>query len=129
MDDPKFSGILAGGGGQQESGETSGVKPDMVPGEDQGIRLGGSGMQTRVGGGPGLGLKHVSHEDLSRHHCVVRLKAHEAHFSRVKMMETAVLTGAAQVFGKLRTHSGASQAPNEYCENQIGNSCAIEGGR
>ena len=29
-----------------------------------------------------LGLKHVSHEDLSRHQCVDWLKAHEAHFSR-----------------------------------------------
>ena len=40
-----------------------------------------------------LGLKHVSHEDLSRHHCVDWLKAHEAHFSRARMMETAYLTG------------------------------------
>ena len=38
-----------------------------------------------------LGLKHVSHEDLSRHHCVDWLKAHEAHFSRARMMETADL--------------------------------------
>ena len=40
-----------------------------------------------------LGLKHVSHEDLSRHHCVDWLKAHETHFSRARMMETADLTG------------------------------------
>ena len=40
-----------------------------------------------------LGLKHVSHEDLSRHHCVDCLKAHETHFSRARMMETADLTG------------------------------------
>ena len=40
-----------------------------------------------------LGLKHVSHEDLSRHPCVDWLKAHEAHFSRASMMETADLTG------------------------------------
>ena len=40
-----------------------------------------------------LGLKHVSHEDLSRHQCVVWLKAHETHFSRVRMMKTADLTG------------------------------------
>ena len=40
-----------------------------------------------------LGLKHVSHEDLSRHHCVNWLKAHELHFSRARMMETADLTG------------------------------------
>ena len=40
-----------------------------------------------------LGLKDASHEDLSRHHCVDWLKAHEAHFSRARMMETADLTG------------------------------------
>ena len=27
-----------------------------------------------------LGLQNVSHEDLSRHHCVGWLKAHEVHF-------------------------------------------------
>ena len=40
-----------------------------------------------------LGLKDVSHEDLSRHHYVDWLKAHEAHFSRARMMGTAYLTG------------------------------------
>ena len=40
-----------------------------------------------------LGLKHVSHDDLSRHHCVDWLKANEAHFSRARIMETAGLTG------------------------------------
>ena len=40
-----------------------------------------------------LGLTHVSHEDLSRHQCVDWLKAHEAHFSRARMMKTADLTG------------------------------------
>ena len=40
-----------------------------------------------------LGLKHVSHEDLSRHHCVDWLKAHKKHFSRARIMETADLTG------------------------------------
>ena len=40
-----------------------------------------------------LGLKHVSHEDLSRHQCVDWLKAHEAHFTRARMMKTADLTG------------------------------------
>ena len=39
-----------------------------------------------------LGLKHVSHKDLSRHQCVDWLKAHETHFSRARMMETADLT-------------------------------------
>ena len=40
-----------------------------------------------------LGIDRVSHEALSRHHCVDWLKAHEAHFSRAKLMETADLTG------------------------------------
>ena len=40
-----------------------------------------------------LGLKDVSPEDLSRHHCVDWLKSHEAHFSRARTMETADLTG------------------------------------
>ena len=40
-----------------------------------------------------LGLKHVSHEKLSRHQCVDWLKAHGTHFSRARMMETADLTG------------------------------------
>ena len=40
-----------------------------------------------------LGLERVSHEDLSRHQCVDWLQAHETHFSREKMMETADLTG------------------------------------
>ena len=40
-----------------------------------------------------LGIERVSHEDLSRHHCVDWLKAHETHFSRAKLMETAELTG------------------------------------
>ena len=43
-----------------------------------------------------LGLKIVSHEDLSRHHCVDWLKAHEEHFSRAKTLETANLTGIPQ---------------------------------
>ena len=33
-----------------------------------------------------LGLKYVSHEDLSRHQRVDWLKAHETHFSRARMM-------------------------------------------
>ena len=39
-----------------------------------------------------MGLKDVSHEDLSQHHCVYWLKAHEPHFSRAKTMESADLT-------------------------------------
>ena len=40
-----------------------------------------------------LGIERVSHEDLSRHHCVDWLKAHETHLSRAKLMETADWTG------------------------------------
>ena len=40
-----------------------------------------------------LRLKHMSHEDLSRRHCVDWLQAHEAHFSRATMMRTAALAG------------------------------------
>ena len=40
-----------------------------------------------------LGLERVSHEDLGRHQFVDWLKAHETHFSRAKIMETADLTG------------------------------------
>ena len=40
-----------------------------------------------------LGLEQVSHEELGRHQCVDWLKAHETHFSRAKLMETADLTG------------------------------------
>ena len=40
-----------------------------------------------------LGLEQVSHEDLGRHQCVDWLKAHQTHFSRARMMETADLTG------------------------------------
>ena len=43
-----------------------------------------------------LGLKSLSHEDLSNHHCVDWPKAHEAHFSRVRTLETADLTGVHQ---------------------------------
>ena len=40
-----------------------------------------------------LGLERGSHENLSRHQCVDWLKAHETHFSRPRIMETADLTG------------------------------------
>ena len=40
-----------------------------------------------------LGLERVSHEELSRDQCVDWLKAHETHFSRARIMETADLTG------------------------------------
>ena len=43
-----------------------------------------------------LGLKSVSHKDLSRHHCVDWLKTHEAHFSSTKTLETQDLTEIPQ---------------------------------
>ena len=46
-----------------------------------------------------LELKKLSHEDFSRHHCVDWLKAHEAHFSRAKTLETADLTGIPPIMG------------------------------
>ena len=89
-----------------------------------------------------LGLKHVSHEDLSRHQCVDWLKAHETHFSRAGIIETADLTRIhmRSVMGpinyrplKLLGSPGLivepPQAPNKYRQNQNGNSCAVEGSR
>ena len=43
-----------------------------------------------------LGLKNLSNEDLSRHHCGDWLNAHEAHFLRVRTLETAGLNGIPQ---------------------------------
>ena len=40
-----------------------------------------------------LGLKGLSHEDLSNHSCLDLLKAHEARFARDKTLETALLNG------------------------------------
>ena len=40
-----------------------------------------------------LGIKSLSHEDLSNHIWMDWLKAHEAHFSRAKTLEMADLTG------------------------------------
>ena len=45
-----------------------------------------------------LGLKSLSHEDLSNHYCVDWLEAHEAHFSRDKTLETADLTEILKKF-------------------------------
>ena len=42
---------------------------------------------------PAQGLEQVSHEDMGRLQCVDWLKAHETHFSRAKIAETADLTG------------------------------------
>ena len=43
-----------------------------------------------------LGIKSLSHEDLSNHYCVIWLKAHEGHFSRAKTLEMADLTEIPQ---------------------------------
>ena len=43
-----------------------------------------------------LGLKSLSHEDLSNHYCVDWLKAREAHIYRAKTLDTADLTGIPQ---------------------------------
>ena len=78
-----------------------------------------------------LGLERVSHEDLGRHQCVDWLKAHETHFSRAKIMETADLTGVPTklVMGPINYRplkllgspglidSGAPQTSNEHCQN------------
>ena len=56
-------------------------------------RLDLEGLECRRELAETLGIDRVSHEDLSRHHCVDWLKAHETHFSRAKLMETANLTG------------------------------------
>ena len=48
-----------------------------------------------------LGLKIVSHEDLSRHHCVDWLKAHEAHFSRARTMETPTGIPLKSIMGQV----------------------------
>ena len=40
-----------------------------------------------------VGVKSLSHEDLTDHFCMDWLKDHEAHFSRVKALEAADLTG------------------------------------
>ena len=39
-----------------------------------------------------LGIKSMSHEDLSNHYCVDWSKDHEAHFSRAKTLEMADMT-------------------------------------
>ena len=88
-----------------------------------------------------LRLERESHEDLSRHQCVDWLKAHETHFSRARMMETADLTGIStrsimgpinyrplKLLGSPGLIKEPPQAPNEHCQNQVGNSRAIEGG-
>ena len=87
-----------------------------------------------------LGLKNVSHEDLSRHHCVDWLKAHEAHFSRASTLETVDLTGIPQksIMGTVNYRTleqlgipdcGTSQASNGFSQDQIGNSCTTKVGR
>ena len=40
-----------------------------------------------------MGIKSLSHEDLSNHYCVEWLKAHEVHCSRAKTLEMAEFAG------------------------------------
>ena len=90
-----------------------------------------------------LGIERVSHEDLNRHHCVDWLKAHEAHFSRRKLMETADLTGipTKAIMGpinhrplKLLGSPGliaeppTPQTSNEHHQDQVGDPGTVEGG-
>ena len=88
-----------------------------------------------------LGIERVSHEDLSRHHCVDWLKAHETHFSRAKLMDTADLTGIPtkaimgpinyrplKLLGSPGSHSRTPQTPNEHRQDQIGDPGTVEVG-
>ena len=61
--------------------------PEKVKGVDL------EGLECRRELAETLGIERVSHEDLNKHHCVDWLKAHEAHFSRTKLRETADFTG------------------------------------
>ena len=73
---------------EKRSMETARLRyPEKVKGLDL------EGLECRRELAETLGIERVSHEDLNRHHCVDWLKAHEAHFSRTKLMETADLTG------------------------------------
>ena len=81
----------SGSGGEQESGETGGDLSVEISGEGKGAGV--EDLKCRQELAEALGLERVSHEDLGRHQCVDWLKAHETHFSRAKIMETADLTG------------------------------------
>ena len=73
---------------EKRSMETARLRyPEKVKGLDL------EGLECRRELAESLGIERVSHEDLNRHHCVDWLKAHEAHFSRTKLMETADRTG------------------------------------
>ena len=73
---------------EKRSMETARLRyPEKVKGLDL------EGLECRRELAETLGIERVSHEDLNRHHCVDWLKAHEAHFSSTKLMETADLTG------------------------------------
>ena len=98
-------------------------------------------MQARIGGNPG-GSNECHTRIWNRHHCVDWLKAHEAHFSRAKLMETTDLTGipTKAIMGPINyrplkllveswTYSRTSQAPNWHRQDQVGNPGTVKGGR
>ena len=81
---------------EKRSMETARLRyPEKVKGLDL------EGLECRRELAETLGIERVSHEDLNRHHCVDWLKAHEAHFSRTKLMETADLTGIPTIMGPI----------------------------
>ena len=82
-----------------------------------------------------LGLKSLTHEDLSDHYSVICFKALEAHFSRDKNPgdggldwdSQEVNPGASQLqaiqgVGKPSPHRGTSKAANKYIQDQSGDS-------
>ena len=71
-----------------------------------------------------LGLERVSHEDKSKNNGDGGSDGN----SHIISHGTYQLQ-ASQVAGESGTHSGASQASNEHCQNQVGNSSAVEVGR
>ena len=81
-----------------------------------------------------LGLKGLSHEDLSNHSCLDLLKAHEARFARDKTLETALLTGIPKksIIGpvnyrplKVLGSPGLTMEPPKYRTNIVRTRVAI----
>ena len=98
-----------GGGGQQEDRETG--RGEQSPISRERVKdLDLEDLPCRQELAEVLGLKNVSQEDLSRHHCVDWLKAHEAHFSRAKTLETADLTGIPQKSIRGQSTTGPSSS-------------------
>ena len=89
-----------------------------------------------------LGLKNVSHEDLSRHHCMDKmvkgprgtfLKNQDIGDSRLNWDSADVDNETSQIqvpqaIGESKTHSGTSQATKEYSQNQGSDSRTAESG-